>query len=228
MIGEIISRNLAAVQGEVQRAECAVGREGKTTLLVATKYADDEMLAALLATGVREVGENRVQQLLAHYEQFARAGARVHFIGSLQTNKVKYIVDKVVMIHSIDSLRLAAEVEKQAAKIDRVIDVLVEINAAREASKTGVMPEEAEALCREILQMPHLRLCGFMTMGSVLPSDDAYRAFFADVHSFGTALWQRLALDGAPIFSMGMSQSFVPAIEAGADIVRIGRRLFAE
>ena len=228
MINEIISRNLAAVKDEVKAAERAAGREGKTCLLVATKYADDEMLTALLAAGVREVGENRVQQLLAHYEQFARVGARVHFIGSLQTNKVKYIVDKVAMIHSIDSLRLAAEVEKQAAKIDRVIDVLVEINAAREESKSGVLPEDAEALCRAVLQMPHLRLCGFMTMGSVLESEAAYRTYFAGVRAFGTALWQKLSLAGEPLFSMGMSQSFVPAVLEGADIVRVGRRLFAE
>lgn len=228
MTDEIISRNLAAVRGEIEEAERAAGREGRTTMLVATKYADDEMLAALLRAGVREVGENRVQQLLEHYEQFERAGARVHFIGSLQTNKVKYIADKVAMIHSIDSLRLAAEVEKQAAKKQRVIEVLVEINAAREESKTGVMPEEAEALCREILQMPHLKLCGFMTMGSVMESDEAYRAYFDGVRALGEQLWQRLGLAGSPILSMGMSQSFVPAIAAGADIVRIGRRLFAE
>ena len=228
MTDEIISRNLAAVRGEIEDAERAAGREGKTTMLVATKYADGEMLAALMRAGVREVGENRVQQLLEHYAEYERAGARVHFIGSLQTNKVKYIVDKVAMIHSIDSLRLAAEVEKQAAKKDRVIEVLVEINAAREASKTGVMPEEAEALCREILKMPHLKLCGFMTMGSVLESNEAYRAYFEGVRTFGEALWKQLALAGDPVFSMGMSQSFVPAILAGADIVRIGRRLFAE
>ena len=228
MMDEIISRNLAAVRGEIGDAERAVGREGKTTMLVATKYADNDTLAALLRAGVRDVGENRVQQLLEHYEQFERAGVRVHFIGSLQTNKVKYIADKVAMIHSIDSLHLAAEVEKQAAKHDRVIDVLVEINAAREESKTGVAPEEAEALCRAILEMPHLNLCGFMTMGSVMESDEAYRAYFAGVRTMGNALWRSLSLAGEPVYSMGMSQSFVPAIWAGADIVRIGRRLFAE
>ena len=102
------------------------------------------------------------------------------------------------------------------------------INAAREESKSGALPEQAEALCREILQMPHLRLCGFMTMGSVEESDAAYRAYFKGVRAFGAALWQKLSLEGEPLFSMGMSQSFVPAIAEGADIVRIGRRLFAE
>ena len=225
---EIIARNLAAVKEEIAAAERAAGREGKTLLLVATKYADHEMLDALLAAGVREVGENRVQQLLEHYEQFEKAGARVHFIGSLQTNKVKYIVDKVAMIHSVDTLRLAAEIEKQAAKKGVTVQVLVEINAAREESKSGALPEEAEALCREILKMPHLALCGFMTMGSVLESDAAYRAYFAEVRSFGRALWQKLEQPGEPVFSMGMSQSFVPAVLESADIVRVGRRLFAE
>ena len=228
MIKEVISRNLLAVGEEIAAAEQAAGREGKTTMLVATKYADDEMLAALLAAGVREVGENRVQQLLAHYEQFERAGARVHFIGSLQTNKVKYIVDKVAMIHSIDSARLAAEVEKQATKKNCTVEVLVEINGEREASKSGVFPEEAEALCREILQMPHLVLRGFMTMGSVMESEADYQRYFEGVRAIGREIWQALGLAGEPILSMGMSQSFAPAIRAGADIVRIGRRLFAE
>ena len=224
---EQIAANVAAVNREIAAAERAVGREGKTLLLVATKYADAPTLDALLAAGVREVGENRVQQLLEHYDQFARVGARVHFIGSLQTNKVKYIVDKVAMIHSIDSERLAAEVEKQAAKRGITVEVLVELNAAREESKSGALPEEAEALCRAILAMPHLKLCGFMTMGSVMSSDDEYRAYFREVHTFGTALWKTLSLEGEPLFSMGMSQSFVPAILEGADIVRVGRRLFS-
>lgn len=225
---DVISRNLSAVQAEIAAAERAAGREGKTLLLVATKYADAPTLEALLRAGVREVGENRVQQLLEHYDAFVQAGARVHFIGSLQTNKVKYIVDKVAMIHSVDSLRLALEIEKQAAKKGVCIEVLVEINAAREESKSGVLPEEAEALCREILQMPHLTLCGFMTMGSVMESDEAYRAYFGGVRAMAQELWQKLGKTGEPLLSMGMSQSFVPAILEGADIVRVGRRLFEQ
>ena len=227
-MNDYVLNNLNAVRGEVAAAERAVGREGKTLLLASTKYSDANELAALVGAGIAAVGENRVQQLLEHYPVFENSGVSVHFIGSLQTNKVKYIADKVEMIHSIDSVRLAAEVEKQAAKHSRSIAVLVEINAAREESKSGVLPEQVVALCREILQMPHLHLAGFMTMGSVMESDDAYRAYFTHVREMCYGFWRELGIEGTPILSMGMSQSFAAAIAAGADIVRVGRRLFAQ
>ena len=222
-----IKENLAAVAREIALAEEAAGRAGKTQMLAAVKYGSPEELRALLAAGVTHVGENRVQQLLEHIPILQEAGARIHFIGSLQTNKVKYIIDKVEMIHSVDSQRLAAEICKRAKQHGTVMDVLVEINAAREEAKSGVLPEEAEALCREILAMDGLRLCGFMTMGPVLESREAYRAYFTQVRELAFSLWERLSLTGEPLLSMGMSQSFGPAIEAGADLVRVGRRLFA-
>ena len=172
------------------------------------------------------MGENRVQQLLDRWELLSAHQTRVHFIGSLQTNKVKYIIDKVSMIHSVDTAKLAAEIDRRAAQKQIVMDVLVEINGAREEAKRGVLPEDAEALCREILSMPNLKLRGFMTMGPRFESDDAYQAYFASVKNIGDALWQKLEMDGAPVYSMGMSESFVPAIAAGADMVRVGRRLF--
>ena len=221
-----ITNNLSAVRREIVAAEQRVGREGRTRMLAAVKYGSDEELGALLASGVTEVGENRVQQLLAHWSSFEAYGTKVHFIGSLQTNKVKYIIDKVAMIHSVDSLRLAEVIDRQAAQHELFMDVLVEINGAREEAKSGVMPEEAEALCRAVCALPHLRLCGFMTMGPRLIGEEAYRAYFAGVKALGDAIWQRLGQEGDPLYSMGMSESFVPAILAGADMVRVGRRLF--
>ena len=108
-----------------------------------------------------------------------------------------------------------------------MIDVLVEINGADEASKSGIAPDEAEALCRAILQLPQLRLCGFMTMGPRFESAEDYRAYFASVRACGDAIWCALGQAGRPLYSMGMSESIHPAILAGADIVRVGRRLFA-
>lgn len=221
-----IDENLRAVRSEIEGAEARAHRVGKTLMLAAVKYGESAELEALLSQGVRHVGENRVQQLLDHWPLFEKHGVEVHFIGSLQTNKVKYIVDKVRMIHSVDSLRLAAEIDKRCKAIDRSMDVLVEINGAREEAKSGVMPEDAEALCREVLKMPHLRLCGFMTMGPRFENEAAYVAYFSSVKRIGDGLWQALALPGAPLYSMGMSESFGPAILAGADTVRIGRRLF--
>lgn len=225
---DYIKRNLSAVRAEIAEKERTAGRVGKTLMLAAIKYGTDDEVRALLSGGVRDVGENRVQQLLDRWELLCAHGARVHFIGSLQTNKVKYIIDKVCMIHSVDSARLAAEIDRRAAQKELVMDVLVEINGAREEAKSGVLPEDAEALCREILSMPNVRLRGFMTMGPRFDSDDAYQAYFASVRGIGDALWQRLALQEAPLYSMGMSESFAPAIAAGADVVRVGRRLFVQ
>ena len=221
-----IEKNLALVMGEVEDAARRAGRDTQPLMLAAVKYAEDAELDALLSLGVGEVGENRVQQLLDHLPLYEKHGTRVHFIGSLQTNKVKYIIDKVAMIHSVDSTRLASEIERRAAAKDVTVDVLVEINGAREAAKSGVLPEDAEALCREILQMPHIRLRGFMTMGPVYESDEEYRAYFASVKEIGDGIWQAIGGEGKPLYSMGMSGSFVPAIAAGADMVRVGRRLF--
>ncbi|MBO7342074.1 MAG: YggS family pyridoxal phosphate-dependent enzyme, partial [Clostridia bacterium] len=162
---QYITQNLAAVQAELA---AALGDNAKDCrMLAAVKYAAPGEIEALLDAGIRDVGENRVQQLLENAPIYATRDVRVHFIGTLQTNKVKYIADKVDMIHSLDSEKLAKEIEKRAAACGRVIDVLVEINVAREPAKTGVMPEDAEALCRAALACPHLHLCGFMTMGPV-------------------------------------------------------------
>ncbi|MBQ8341210.1 MAG: YggS family pyridoxal phosphate-dependent enzyme [Clostridia bacterium] len=222
-----ITENLSDVRREIAEAERRVDRKGKTLMLAAVKYGSLEELEALLAAGVTHVGENRVQQLLEHYPLLQAANAKIHFIGSLQTNKVKYIIDKVEMIHSVDSLRLAAEISKRAQQQGITMPILVEINAAREEAKSGVLPEEADPLCREILQLPGLHLGGFMTMGPIFPDREAYRRYFAGVREMANELWERLALPGRPLLSMGMSQSFGAAIEAGADLIRVGRRLFA-
>ena len=221
-----ISENLEVVRGEIAAAEQDAAREGKTKMIVAVKYGEAEELSALLSLGATAVGENRVQQLLEHWPLFEKSGAEVHFIGSLQTNKVKYIIDKVAMIHSVDSLRLAAEIDKRAAARGTVMDVLVEINGAREEAKSGVMPEDVEALCKEVQQLSHLRLRGFMTMGPRFDSKEEYVAYFNSVRAVGDAVWCALGRVGKPLYSMGMSESFGAAIAAGSDMIRIGRRLF--
>ena len=221
-----IAENLTQVCREIAAAERSACREGRTQMLAAVKYGSDEELRALLQAGVTRVGENRVQQLLDHWPLFAEAGTEVHFIGSLQTNKVKYIIDKVKMIHSVDSLRLADEIHRRASAKGLVMDVLVEINGAREEAKSGVLPEDARALCAAITAMSGLRLRGFMTMGPRFDGAEGYRNYFASVKEIGDGIWQELGLREAPVYSMGMSESVVPAILAGADVVRVGRRLF--
>lgn len=226
MAVDYIVKNLAQVQAQAQAAMQEAKRSSPCTLLAAVKYALPGELEALLEAGVTDVGENRVQQLMANADTYAAYGTRVHFIGSLQTNKVKYIIDKVHMIHSVDSLRLAEEIEKRAAAKGLVINVLVEINSGREESKSGVLPEQAEDLCRALLALPHLRLCGFMTMGPRFESEADYRAYFAQTVALGATLWHTLGMEGEPLYSMGMSESFAAAIKEGASFVRVGRRLF--
>ena len=209
----------------------SVGRDaGEITLMAAIKSADvDEINYIHEKLGIHQVGENRVQQLLSRYDALHREGMTIHFIGTLQTNKVKYIIDKVDMIQSVDSQKLADEIEKQAKKIGRVMDILIEINAGEEESKSGVRPCDAESLAMLITSggYPHLRLRGFMTMAPRCDSEDAYRVHFANIRAIGEDIWSRLPYAHEKmILSMGMSESYVPAAKEGATLVRVGRSLF--
>ena len=222
-----VDQNLAAIRARIDAAaQKNGGRE--VTLLAAVKYTDTDHINYLHGLGVNDIGENRVQQLLEHWEALDRTNLRVHFIGTLQKNKVKYIIDKVSMIHSLDSLSLAAEIEKQAAKHGIVMDVLVEINSGMEENKSGISPDDAAAFCQEIGQFPHLNLRGFMTMAPKCEKNEEYRKYFRKTSQLCLDIWQKTLHNiGRPILSMGMSDSFEVAIEEGADIVRVGRALFA-
>lgn len=224
-----MDQNFEAINARIRGAEARVGREG-VRLVAAVKYTDAEHINYLhRELGVNDVGENRVQQLLEHWETVDRDGLNFHFIGKLQTNKVKYIADKVCMIHSLDSLRLAAEIERQMAKLGRQMDVLVEINSGEEENKSGIAPSEAAEFCVALKEFPHLNLRGFMTMAPKCDENEEYRNFFQETFRIGLDIWrQTLHNIGRPLFSMGMSGNFEIAIEEGADMVRVGRALFAE
>jgi pyridoxal phosphate enzyme (YggS family) len=219
------------------RIEAAKGeREDEVTLLAAVKYATPEQIDALhRECGVHDIGENRVQQLLEHYEKLeSKDGLRIHFIGSLQRNKVKYIIDKVCMIHSLDSLALAAEIERQCVRVGKTMDVLVEINSGMEQNKGGVAPDEVEAFCKELGNFPHLRLRGFMTMAPKCENSDQYRKYFSQTYRQCLDIWQK-KLDNigsmeknAPIISMGMSDSFEAAVMEGSTLVRVGGAIFRD
>ena len=222
-----VDQNLAAIRARIDAATERRGG-GEVTLLAAVKYTDTEHINHLHSLGVNDIGENRVQQLLEHWEALNRQNLRVHFIGTLQKNKVKYIIDKVAMIHSLDSLSLAEEIEKQAAKRGLVIDVLVEINSGMEENKSGILPEDVEAFCLSLSQFSHLNLRGFMTMAPKCEKNEEYRKYFRKTSQLCLDIWQKTLHNiSRPILSMGMSDSFEVAIEEGADIVRVGRALFA-
>lgn len=227
---EYIERNLEDIRKRKDMACRAIGREEPVMMLAAVKYAEPEEIEYLYHTaGVKQVGENRVQQLLAHMEAIDCEGLEFHFIGTLQTNKVKYIIDKVKMIHSVDSLKLAAEIDKQAAKHDIVMDVLVEINCAQEESKSGLMPDEVEDFCLKLSDFKHIRHRGFMTMAPKCDKKEDYLKYFQQTYAQVLDIWtKKLHNIDRPVISMGMSDSFEEAIACGSDIVRIGRRLFAK
>ncbi len=224
-----MDRNVSSIRSRIDAArERADMRD--VTLVAAIKYTDAEHVNYLhRELGVHDVGENRVQQLLARWEELDREGLRVHFIGKLQSNKVKYIIDKVVMIHSLDGESLAMEIERQAAKRDLVMDVLVEINSGAEENKSGIAPADVGAFCASLSRFPHIRLRGFMTMAPKCEKNEDYRKYFRETSQLCLDIWQKkLHNIGRPILSMGMSESFEIAIEEGADMVRVGRALFAQ
>ncbi len=224
-----ISRNVDAVKEKIARSAEKYGRDpSEITLLAAIKYADiDEIKYLYEVAGVKTLGENRVQQLAERYPMLDPNGLDMHFIGTLQTNKVKYIVDKVGLIHSVDSEKLAAEIDKQCKKIGKTMNVLCEINSGRESEKSGIMPEDAEEFCFSLTKYSNISLAGFMTMAPKCENFDEYRKYFSQTRNLVLDIWHK-KLDNiySPILSMGMSESFEAAIAEGSTIVRVGRGLF--
>ena len=226
---EYIDKNVAEVREKIERAKAMANRPNDDVmLLAAVKYAEPAEIEYLYRNaGITHVGENRVQQLLAHREAIDCEGLDFHFIGTLQTNKVKYIIDKVSMIHSLDSIKLAQEIDRQAKKHGIVMDVLVEINSGAEESKSGILPEELESFCTEIEAFENLNHRGFMTMAPKCEKKEEYLKYFQQTYRQVLDIWTKKGHNiSRPIISMGMSDSFEEAILCGSDIVRVGRRLF--
>ena len=213
-----IAENYRRISAEVKRA--AEGRE--VLLLPVSKFKTVEQMEEAYAAGARCFGENYVQELVAKKEYFGDR-AEFHLIGHLQKNKVKYVVDKVSLIHSVDSVALADEIERQCAKHGLTIEVLIEVNIGREASKTGVAPEEVLPLAEHIATLPHVKLAGLMAMppaGEGAHYFEAAKQLFVDM--------QNKKLDNTTIrfLSMGMSGDYLEAIAHGANIVRVGSSIF--
>ena len=223
-----IDDNYKEISENISRATLLAGRDEEPQMLVSVKSADIEEIEYLVkAHGIKIVGENRVGQLLERYERYKEMNLDVHFIGSLQTNKVKHVIDKVSLIHSLDRIELAREIDKRAKKLGIVMDVLVEINSGREENKGGVLPEDAEAFCNEIASFSSIRLRGFMTMAPKCDENSEYLKYFCETYQLVLDIWQK-KYDNIymPIISMGMSESFPYAVEAGSNLLRIGRKMF--
>lgn len=221
-----ISERFRSVREKISAA--SGGRE--VTLLAATKTVSAETVNfAVKELGLRYIGENKVQELIEKYPRIDREDVKIHFIGVLQTNKVRQIIDKVDMIESLDSIRLAKEIDKRASAIGKIMPVLVEINIGREPEKGGVMPEDAESLIREAARLGGIRIKGLMTMAPAGSTDGEYERYFSEVRDMRDRI-RALNIDGVSmdVLSMGMSGSYEVAARCGATIVRVGSALFGK
>lgn len=222
-----IKENLDIIKQNIEKACIKSGRDPKDVLVLAvTKTIDPERINEAVSLGLNDLGENRVQELLEKYDKI-KGDVRWHLIGHLQTNKVKYIIDKVCMIHSVESLSLAKEIEKQCAKKDRMMDILVEVNVSGEESKSGIKPEEAEAFIKEISALRHIRVKGLMTMAPFGAEDVELREIFSKLYKISVDISQK-KLDNISMecLSMGMTGDYEIAVEEKSTIVRIGTGLF--
>lgn len=190
------------------------------TVLAAVKTVPPERILELSGSGIDTIAENRVQEFVDKYP-LLEGKFKQHFIGSLQTNKVKYLLGKVELIHSVDRIDLLREIEKRSAKAGFITDVLLEVNGGREPTKSGVYPEGVDVLGEAAADMPHVRVKGLMC---VLPigAPEALYAEMQELHADFNARYS------APILSMGMSNDYPTAIRYGATIIRLGRALFGE
>lgn len=191
-----------------------------------TKEADDETVLEALSTGlVKAVGENRVQSLLRRLEMFKNHGVSVHMIGRLQTNKVRKIIGKVDLIHSLDRESLAAELSKRAAQVNATVDVLIEVNTSGEETKAGVSPDSLIEFAEKVSEMKGINLRGLMMMAPFIPAEEC-RPYFRKTFELFDKLKNRLGKTDFDILSMGMSNDFEVAIEEGSNMVRIGSLIF--
>lgn len=224
----MIKENLALINKEIQNARALSPYNQDVKLVAVSKTKPNEDILEAYEAGVRDFGENKVQELAAKYEALPK-DIRWHLIGHLQRNKVKYIIDKVYLIHSVDSLRLAREIEKEAAKKDITVNILIQINISHEESKFGIDESETAELFMQISRMPHIKIMGFMTIAPECDDPEDVRPIFRqlkkisiDINSLNgdnTMKWE---------LSMGMSGDFKAAVMEGATYVRIGSSIFGK
>jgi len=225
-----LEQKLNQIKERIAAAAVAAGRDShEITLCAATKVQTDDTIRAAIAAGLAVCGENRVQELCAHLEADAYAGAsEVHFIGHLQTNKVNKVVGRVELIQSVDSLRLLQAIDKQAQKLGIVQDILLQVNVGGEASKGGIAPEELDELARQAAEMDHIRLRGLMAIPPLAlePGDNTH--YFVQMKQLFVDMREKMPHNKNDItcLSMGMSRDFEDAIAQGATLVRVGTALF--
>ena len=226
---EDIRGNLAKINQQIKDVAEGCGRSAEDVLLVAvSKTRTPEEINIAIDAGATDIGENKVQEIMDKYD--AIKPVRWHMIGHLQTNKVKYIIDKVSMIHSVDSYKLAAEIDKRAGAKGLTMDILLQVNSAQEESKFGINTEETEQLIRDILEnCDNIRIRGLMCIAPYADDPEDIKVYFEEVKKqydqFSEIKNDHLDFK---YLSMGMSHDFPVAIEAGSNLVRVGSAIFGE
>ena len=224
-----VAARLARIRREVEEAARACGRDpSEITLVAATKTQNRETVRAAIEAGITVCGENRVQELTAHLAENAYEGAAVHFIGHLQTNKVKDVVGRVELIHSVSSEKLLLAIEKQADRLSVKQDILLEINLAEEPSKSGFLAGEALSAARLAASLPHIRLRGLMCIPPAAAEPGKNLPYFEKLARLAVDTRQEMGDNIADMvcLSMGMSGDYQDAVSAGATHIRLGTALF--
>lgn len=226
---ENIKENLNNIRENIKRAALKSGRtEDDILLLGVTKTIDADRVNRLVDLGVTSLGENRVQELTEKYDKVSNS-VDWHLIGNLQTNKVKYVIDKVAMIHSVDRIKLAEEINRRAKEKDVAMKVLVEINIGQEESKHGISIKETENFIYELSKFPNIRVSGLMTVAPFVENPQENREYFQEIHEkFIDIKAKNIDNVSMDFISMGMTNDYEVAIEEGANIVRIGTGIFGK
>lgn len=225
----MIQENIKLVEENIKKACEKVGRDvNEVTLIAVSKTKPYTAIEEALPTGVKDYGENKVQELCDKYEILPK-DIKWHMIGHLQRNKVKYLVGKASLIHSVDSIRLAEQIEKEYAKADEIANILIEVNMAQEESKFGITSQETEELIREIAKLPHVRIQGLMTIAPFTDNPETNRIYFKNMKKLSVDINNK-NIDNVSmnVLSMGMTGDYQVAVEEGATMVRVGTGIFGE
>lgn len=225
-----IADNVKRINERIEKACLRCGRNpSEITLIGVTKTHGADVINEGIAAGIRDIGENRVQELMSKYDGIDKS-AKIHLIGHLQSNKVKYIADKVSMIHSVDSFKLAKEISDRALGCGRIIDILIQLNISGEESKSGIEPDKLDGLLEQISTLKGIFVRGFMTIPPIESGDmNISREIFRKLNKIyvdkKAKIYDNIKID---LLSMGMSNDFEIAIEEGSNMVRVGRAIFGE
>lgn len=223
----MVQENISKVEKKINAACSRAGRSQEdVTLIAVSKTKPIEMIEEALACGKREFGENKAQELKQKYEALSK-DIKWHFIGHLQTNKVKYVVGRACLIHSVDSYHLAEAIETESAKRDVISHILIEVNVAQEDSKFGIHEEEAMELVCAVAKLPHIKIEGLMTIAPFVENPEQNRKIFRKLYKLSVDIASK-NIDNVSMgaLSMGMTNDYEVAVEEGATYVRVGTAIF--